>query len=960
MNVFFRTLLLLLLTIPCISLAQEFSFTDKEKGLQILYSPQGPKLDSIAAHLLANDINMVTGNRPAVITEVANARGNVIVIGNVDAPLVQQFIGKQSTWIGKLHGKWECFGLKVIDRPVGSIARALVIAGSDTRGVAYGVFTLSEKLGVSPWYWWADAPVKQQKKLTLNLPETISASPAVKYRGIFINDEDWGLQPWAAKTFEPETGDIGPKTYAKVFELLLRLKANLIWPAMHPSTKAFFSYPGNKKVAEDYGIVIGSSHAEPMLRNNVGEWDEKAMGHFNYITNKEKVSQYWESRVKESTAIDAIYTMGMRGVHDSGMEGVKNAKEAVPLLEQIIKDQRGLLEKYRGIKADSIPQVFTVYKEVLDIYENGLKVPDDITLVWPDDNYGYIQRLSNKEEMKRPGGAGVYYHASYWGRPHDYLWLSTTHPSLVQEEMTKAYETGARNLWVLNVGDIKPQEYIINMFLDMAYAPTPFRKSAPYVKTHLTNWAATLFGKEQAPAIESILWQYYQLALERRPEFMGWSRTEPTTQTTTTQYNHFFYGDEAQQRIDKYEALEKAVKAIRQKMQGARGDAFYQLVYYPVVCASFMNKKFLYRDKAIFYAKQNRICANDYGRLSQSAFDSIAKETDYYNNVLAGGKWKNMMSMKPRELPVYQEPVKPDITINGTACWSLAPEGFVTKDSSLIDMTHGMTLPAFDNLNQQRYFVDVFLNDKKTVDWTALPSHNWIRLSKRSGSLETEWGKNQVRIWVDIDWKKAANEKQLTGNIIFKGGGKQLQVAIQGRWLKIAERLQNNTFIENNGVVAMHAINYSSGGGWIKSYNLGYTGHVIQAIPFSNPDTAIKNHPFVGYDFNTFTPTTPNLTIFTLPTHPLNNQYSNRYAVAVDEGPLTVVDFKTEGRSEEWKQNVLGNRAERMIPLQFLDKGHHTLRIYCIDPGIMFDEIRIDLGGLKKAYSVLPETTLKK
>ena len=299
--------------------------------------------------------------------------------------------------------------------------------------------------------------------------------PSVKYRGIFINDEDWGLRPWASKTFEPETKNIGPKTYAKVFELLLRLNANLLWPAMHPGTTPFYNVPGNAEMAAAYAIVVGSSHAEPMLRNNVGEWDEKSMGHFNYITNKEKVYNYWEERVKQSKGNDAVYTLGMRGVHDSGMEGIKGPKEAVPLLERIFNDQRGLIKKHINENVAAVPQVFTAYKEVLDIYDQGLKLPDDVTIVWPDDNYGYIQRFNNEAEKKRPGGSGVYYHASYWGRPHDYLWLGTTHPSLIRQEMMKAYETGADRLWVLNVGDIKPLEYSMQVFFDMAYDARPFK-----------------------------------------------------------------------------------------------------------------------------------------------------------------------------------------------------------------------------------------------------------------------------------------------------------------------------------------------------------------------------------------------------------------------------------------------------------------------------------------------------
>jgi hypothetical protein len=947
-----------LLLLPGFSRAQDFSFTDKEKGLQILYSPAGPKLDSITAHLLANDIKMVTGNQPPVITDVANAKGNVIVIGNITSSLIKEFVGNR-TALDSVRGRWECYGTMVIENPNSHISSALVIAGSDTRGTAFGVFSISSLLGVSPWYWWADVPVKPRQELTFTLSPEISRPPTVKYRGIFINDEDWGLQPWAAKTFEPETGDIGPKTYAKVFELLLRLKANLIWPAMHPSTKAFFSYPGNRKMAEDYGIVLGTSHAEPMLRNNVGEWDEKTMGPFNYLTNKDKVYQYWESRVKESTALDAIYTMGMRGVHDSGMEGVKSAKEAVPLLEQIIKDQRGLLEKYRGIKADSIPQVFTAYKEVLDIYDNGLKIPDDITLVWPDDNYGYIQRLSTPEEQKRSGGSGVYYHASYWGRPHDYLWLPSTHPGLMYEEMDKARRAGATKLWVLNVGDIKPLEYNIELFLKMAFDSLPSKEAAPW-----RTWRHIWQVKNDFNA-ERLMLEYYQLAFERRPEFMGWSRTEPTTQTTTTQYNHFYYGDEAQKRLDRYDTLVKKVNELRLTIDTSARAAFYQLIYYPVVCAAWMNKKFLYRDKAIYYAKQNRLSAYDYAAQSKAAYDSIVKETDYYNNVLSGGKWKNIMSMKPRNLPVYQEQEIPAFTIDKSAGWSIAPEGFVTKDSSLIPGS-GTMLPAFDNINKQRFFIDVFLNDDKPVEWKASVSATWIRLSQKGGLLSKEWGKNQVRIWVDVDWDKVGKREELTGRIIFTGSGKQKEVMVRCHKPFGKERgnFDWGEYAENNGYVCIHAMDlevHHNGNAywWMSMIDLGYTGATFEVTRLAvlNTDSIKKDSASLVYKFDNYTPAAPKLTVYTIPTQPLNNNFSMRYGVSVDGGPVTIVDFKTVGRSEEWKENVLRNRAERTIQLPHLNKGQHTLKIYAIDPGVILDEIRIDFGGLKKAYSAIPATT---
>ncbi|HQK40070.1 MAG TPA: glycosyl hydrolase 115 family protein, partial [Flavobacterium alvei] len=448
-------------------IASKFEVFTKDQKASILYD-KAITLDSILAYSLAEDIFKVSGFKPLVTQNKAAVSGNVIVIGRIQSKLVQSFLDKKNDF-KNFEKQWESYGYKIILNPNSKITKAFIIAGTDPRGTAFGVFDLSQKMGVSPWYWWTDVPVAKQKELILTQNSFQSKAPSVKFRGIFLNDEDWGLRPWAAKIFEPEIGNIGPKTYAKIFELLLRLKANTIWPAMHEGTTGFFKVPGNAKIAEDYQIVVGTSHAEPMLRNNVDEWKEKEMGHFNYVSNRDNVLKYWEDRVKESKNVDAIYTIGMRGVHDSKMEGVKDNKEGAALLKQIIIDQRKLLETYINRDATKVPQAFTIYKEVLDLYDEGLKVPEDITLVWTDDNYGYIRRLSNPEEQKRPGGGGVYYHASYWGRPHDYLWVDSVHPALLREEMMKAYQSNCKEIWILNVGDLKSIEYSTTLFLDMAY-----------------------------------------------------------------------------------------------------------------------------------------------------------------------------------------------------------------------------------------------------------------------------------------------------------------------------------------------------------------------------------------------------------------------------------------------------------------------------------------------------------
>ncbi|MEJ6980697.1 glycosyl hydrolase 115 family protein [Pedobacter sp. P351] len=946
-------------------LSNSFPLVVKGKAAAIYSDAADAEVVRIAAEAFRNDVKLVSGVAPGTIN--ADAGSQQVLIGTLGSSrIIDALIESKKLKVDNLKGRWETFTISIVDNPAPNVKQALVIVGSDPRGTAFGVFELSRLIGVSPFYWWADVNPVKHNEIYFSKSSFTSPTPSVKYRGIFLNDEDWGLQPWAAKTFELETGDIGPKTYAKIFELLLRLKANLIWPAMHPSTKAFYSYPGNKKVAADYAIVVGSSHAEPMLRNNVGEWD-KSMGAFNYITNKEKIYNYWDSRVKESKDNDAIYTLGMRGVHDSGMEGVKSVKEAVPLLEKIIEEQRGMLKKHVNANVAAIPQVFTVYKEVLEIYDSNIKLPDDVTVVWPDDNYGYIQRLNDEKENKRSGGSGVYYHASYWGRPHDYLWLSSTHPGLIREEMMKAYQTGSDRLWVLNVGDIKPLEYNIQQFMDMAYQAEPFKESS-YSKTHLKNWVASVFGAAKAERISSILWNYYQLAFERRPEFMGWSQTEPTTQTKYSDYNHFYYGDEAQRRIDSYEKLVSDLKTLRPEISAKDADAFYQLVYYPVIGASLMNKKFLYRDKAFLYAKQSRASASDYAAMSKQAYNDIVKETEYYNNQLVNGKWKHIMSMEPRNLPVYKEPVLPEISLGKTGGWSIAPEGFVTKDSSLITKGNAQfVLPVFNRTSDKKYFIDIFLSEDKTLNWSAR-ADGWISLSQRSGSLIPQAGKREIRIWVSVDWNKVPRNGRQNGKISFTADGKTLDVNV-GANNSVPPQLANfKGFIEEDGFISINASDFSrntnkKNQGWqlIDGFS---TDKSLMALPLKGvnipslkvPGDLINSAPSVEYDFYSVTSGLPVINIFTLPTHPVNSNYSMRYAVSVDNGPVKIVDFKTAGRSEEWKQNVLRNSAIRKVEGQSINEGKHTLRIYMIDPGVIMDRIVIDFGGLKKGYSAIPET----
>lgn len=938
----------------------QFEVFTKATKASILYDAAGTTLDSIVAHALSEDIFKVTGFKPLVTKNKDKVSGNVIVIGQYQSALVQSFL-KTNNDFKSFEKQWESYGYQTILKPNQKIDKAFVIAGTNPRGTAYGVFDLSQKIGVSPWYWWGDVPVVKQKELLLSQKDFQSKAPSVKFRGIFLNDEDWGLRPWAAKTFEPEVGNIGPKTYAKIFELLLRLKANTIWPAMHEGTTAFFNIPGNAKIAEAYQIVVGTSHAEPMLRNNVDEWKKDAMGQFNYVSNRESVYKYWEDRVKESKNVDAIFTMGMRGVHDSKMEGVKNNKEGAELLTHILADQRQLIEKYINPDATKVPQAFTVYKEVLDLYDEGLKVPEDITLVWTDDNYGYIRRLSNPEEQKRSGGGGVYYHASYWGRPHDYLWVDSVHPALLREEMMKAHQANCKEIWILNVGDLKAIEYSTQLFLDMAY-DAPFFEDALNVKKHMTYFYSSIFGKTYGKTIADTKWDYFDLAFERKPEFMGWSQTEPTTKTKPTAYNPFFFGDENQTRITKYQNLENQVNALKDKLPKNLQDAYFQLVYYPAKASSLMNKKFLYADKANLYGKQGRFNAKEYADKSEKAFNEINTITQEYNQI-ANGKWNGMMDMSPRKLPVFDRAIiEIPVLENETEA-----VGIIVENSTKTDEAE-LILPTYYPNASQSHFMDVFLKKEATISWELQQLPDWVIANKKEGVLNAK--ENNERIQFSIDWNKWNKAKAPKARFTINYGNKTQVVNLSVD--ASTATLPKKTFLAMGDRVVMYAQNFTAVKNkesyhWKKIDGLGYAKAAMQAYPLmaeSLPtDRLATEAPCLEYQIHLGNPATfvsPEILLHAIPTLPITNKQGVRVGVQWNEEPIQIIDFRTYDRSEEWKQNVLSNRATKKVAIKSALKGVNTLKIYLIDAGVALDYFYINSNKNNLTpYSLLPETVKK-
>jgi hypothetical protein len=516
----------------------------------------------------------------------------------------------------------------------------VVVEGHNARGTAYGVLELSRMADVSPWVWWGDVR-PHSRSYPLVLPDTfrLEHTPSVAYRGIFINDEDWSLRRWSKD-------NMGPQTYKRLFQLMLRLRANTLWPAMHEGTPGFFTVEGNKAMADSFAIVIGTSHCEPLLRNNVAEWDHAVRGPYNYITNRNAVQQYWKERLQQVKGSEELFTLGMRGIHDGSMEGVKTKEEKLNGLQQVIDDQRQLIRRYYHKDVAKVPQVFIPYKEVLEIMESGLRVPDDVTLMWCDDNYGYLTRLPDAEQQQRSGGGGVYYHLSYWGRPHDYLWLTTTQPGLIYHEMRAAYDHNCRRLWIANVHDPKVAAYQLELFMDMAWDiesitsdPSPQKSGALTLEKHLEQWLMRQFGGQVGRAVAPAMRELIRLNAIRKPEFMGWTQVEldkkkyPGGKSVPGRTE--FSLTEGYQRMETFAKMEATVDTWRPLVMEGRQDAYFAHVLYPVHASAAMTRKML-----------------SYEQQSKDAYAEIQQLTERYNT-MNNGKWHNLMSAAPRDLPVF-------------------------------------------------------------------------------------------------------------------------------------------------------------------------------------------------------------------------------------------------------------------------------------------------------------------
>lgn len=570
---------------------------------------------SYAANALVKDIRNVSGSQATITSN----RKATILVGTIGHSAAIDQLVKQKRINGNLlKGKREKFIITVVDNQ-------LVIAGSDRRGTIYGIYELSQQMGVSPWYDWADVPVEHHDSIFVNRGTYTDGEPAVRYRGIFLNDEAPCLTSWVKNTYGTGYGD--HRFYQRVFELVLRLRGNMMWPAMWGW--AFYADDAeNEKTADEMGVVMSTSHHEPMARNHQ-EYarNRKGWGPWNYQKNKANLQKFFREGIERMKGTEQIVTIGMRGDGDEAMSAEADTK----LMNQIINDQRKIIADVTGRKASETPQVWALYKEVLDYYDKGMKVPDDVTLLLCDDNWGNVRRVPNAKERKHKGGWGLYYHVDYVGAPRNSKMLNVTPVQNPWEQLTLAYENGIDRLWILNVGDLKPMEYPISQFMDMAW--NPHKYSVNNITRHTRDWCAQQFGESQADEAARILNLICKYNGRCTPEMLD-------------KNTYSLENGEWQEVVNQYLQLE--ADALRQynSLPAAYHDAYRQIILFPIELMSNLHQMYFAQAQNHALYKQNNPKANIWADECERLFKRDSLICDYYNHKMAGGKWNGMMTQK--------------------------------------------------------------------------------------------------------------------------------------------------------------------------------------------------------------------------------------------------------------------------------------------------------------------------
>ena len=886
---------------------------------------------------LRQDFAHVGGHAPAVAAAPTGAQTDAVIVGTLGhSALIDALVAAGKLDAAALRGRWEGFAIATVDAPLPGIARALVIAGSDMRGTIYGVYELSQQIGVSPWVWWADVPV--QLHATLYAPAGLRANdaPVVQYRGIFLNDEQPALSGWVQEHY----GKYDHRFYARLFELILRLRGNYLWPAMWGAS-FFADDPENGATAAAYGVVIGTSHHEPLMRAH-NEWDARTMGPWDYAKNGAALREFWAGGLRQSRDAERVITVGMRGDGDEPM----SAANDIPLLERIVADQRKIIAGEPD--AATAPQVWALYKEVQSYYEQGMRVPDDVTLLWSDDNWGHLRRLPTPDERRRKGGAGIYYHLDYVGGPRDYKWLNVTPLPKIREQMALAAQTGATKMWIVNVGDLKPMEVPTEFFLSLAWNPAAI--PADGVDAWLRQWAAREFGAQHADAIAAMVAAYAHYNGRRKPELLS-----PDT------YSLANYR-EAETVAGDYRRLAERAEALYRTLPHEQRDAFFELVLYPVEACATVNEIEVAVALNRFYARQGRASANAEGERARRLFAADAEWTRRYNRELAGGKWNHQMDQTHLGYYAWSDPplnALPPITEvqpHEGADMAVAVEGDA-QPSSWSSFGRGareLALPALDAFEAGRTRrIEVFNRGTAPFKFTASASAPWVTLSSSSGTVT-----GQQAIEVGVRWAEVPADAHEARVTLAGDDGRRFVV----RAPLVARRASAGLtgFVETGGVVAIEAEHYDaavapSGRAWTTVPGLGGTLSGVSAGPVTAAG-ASEPDMHLDYRVNLFEAGTVKVVATLAPTQAFFPGHGLRFAVSFDDAAPQIVDMHADRSEAHWDQSVMDEAVRFTTTHVIASPGAHVLKFWALDPGVVVTRLVVDAGGLEPSYLGPPES----
>jgi hypothetical protein len=887
---------------------------------------------------LQSDMARVTGITPIFGTGRPSPSADAVIVGTIGrSALIDGLAAAGKIDISEVRGKWESFLFQVVDNPLPGIARALVIAGSDKRGTIYGVYEVSELAGVSPWYWWADVPVRHRGSLFVAPIRRVEGEPAVKYRGIFLNDEAPALAGWAKEKF----GGFNHAFYGRLFELLLRLRANYLWPAMWDN--AFNEDdPENPRLADEYGIVMGTSHHEPMLRAQQ-EWKRHGTGPWNFADNAEELTRFWTEGIRRNKDYESIVTIGMRGDGDIPMSQHSN----IELLQRIVGVQRGIIARVTGEDASRVPQLWALYKEVQEYFEKGMRVPDDVTLLWCDDNWGNIRRLPVEAERQRAGGAGIYYHFDFVGGPRSYKWLNTYPISKVWEQMHLASELGARRIWIVNVGDLKPMEFPIEFFLRYAWAPDRWPSGSLGEFGRL--WATREFGPDHAADIAGVMAAYTKFNGRRKPEHVA-----PET------FSIADYG-EADRVVGDWERQVDLAKGIEAQLPADTRDAFYQLVLHPTEASAIVTELNVAAARSRLYAVQGRASTNAWAARARELFAADAALERYWDEQLSGGKWRHFMDQTHLGYTTWQEPVRnamPAVTelqLPAAPALGVAidgrPDAWPTDNGSI----PAPVLPELSPVGQTGTFIEVFNRGLGAVDFSVESDAPWLSVTPARGSVGPDH-----RLQVAANWGSVPLGRSTALLTVKSTGGPAIRIKVPV-W-KPEEPLSG--YVEGDGCVAIEAQHYdravaSHGISWTSLEDLGPTLGAVTAFPVTAASAPPGgDSPRLEYDLWLSSSGEAKVDVAVAPTLNFAPGNALRFALSWD-GEAPQVDEYVAAVGEDrggWAKSVMDGVRHVVFAHPATRAGHHVLKLWRVDPGVVFERIVVDMGGVRASYLGPPES----